>query len=97
MNTGTRFKAVRQTLNLSQDAFAARLHLSKSAISAVENNKSFVSVEVLSTLFIDFNVNLNYLIVGQGQMFNSAEFEDVKSDILKEVDEILVKYGVKNL
>ncbi len=41
-------------------------------------------------------MNLNWLVSGKGSMFNSPEFEDAREEILKEVDEILVKYGVKN-
>lgn len=94
---GDRFKQIRKELGMSQEELGKCLGLSKAAVSAVEKNRSFVSAKVLSKLFFDFNVNLNYFICGKGSFFNPAEFEDVKSDILKEVDEILVKYGVKNL
>ncbi len=93
---GNRFKKIRQELTLSQELFGARLGMSKSGISAVENDKVFVSVDVLRTLFFDLNVNLNWFISGKGEIFNPPEFEDVKADILREVDDILIKYGVKN-
>lgn len=93
---GNRFKKIRQELKLSQELFGAKLGMSKSGISAVENDKVFVSVDALRTLFFDLNVNLNWFISGKGEIFNTPEFEDVKTDILREVDDILIKYGVKN-
>lgn len=93
--TGQRFKKIRTALNLAQDDFGNKIGLSKSAISAVENDKSFISIEIQRTLFMDYNINLNWLVCGAGEMFNAPQYEDVKDVILKEVDEILVKYGVK--
>ena len=95
--TGQRFKDLRKELRLTQEVFANKIGLSKSAISAVESDKSFISQNVMSTLFMEFNVNLNWLVVGEGKMFNAPKYEDVKDEILKEVDEILKKYGVKNI
>ena len=46
---------------------------------------------------MEFNVNLNWLVVGEGKMFNAPKYEDAKDVILKEVDDILKKYGVKNI
>ena len=94
---GQRFKKIRQAKYLSQNDFGANLKMSKSGISAVENDKVFLSVDVLRTLFFDFDVNLNYLIVGKGDMFNPPEYVYVKDEILREVNEILKKYGVKNI
>ena len=93
--TGQRFKKIRTTLNLSQEDFGNKIGLSKSSISAVENDKSFISIEIQRTLFMEYNVNLNWLVCGVGNMFNAPQYEDVKDEILKEVDEILFKYGVK--
>lgn len=72
--TGKRFKNIRIALNLSQEAFGKEIGLSKSGISAVENDKTFVSLEILSTLLIDYNINMNYLVGGIGEMFNPTGF-----------------------
>ena len=95
--TGQRFKDLRKELRLTQEVFANKIGLSKSAVSAVESDKSFISQNVMSTLFMEFNVNLNWLVVGEGKMFNAPKYEDAKDVILKEVDDILKKYGVKNI
>ena len=93
--TGDRFKKIRTELRLSQDDFGEKIGLSKSAVSAVENNKSFVSVEILRSLFMDMNINLNWLVVGNGEMYNPPEYEDIKEEVLNEVDKVLIKYRIK--
>lgn len=90
--TGQRFRKIRMALNLSQEVFGKNIGLSKSGISAVENDKTFVSLEILSTLFINYDINLNYLVTGSGSMFNkqqenfdsSENFADKVRKILKE-------------
>lgn len=91
---GKRFKAIRTNKDLSQEAFGAELKMTKSGISAVENDKVFVSVDVLRTLFLNFNINLNWFIMGKGNMFNAPEFEDVKDEFEARVIEIMKKQGL---
>lgn len=91
---GSRFKEIRLAIGLSQEEFGEKIKLSKSGVSAVENDKTFVSFEILRTLFIDCNVNLNYLVAGAGSLFNPPKYEDVKEDILKEVEQMLKDRGL---
>ncbi len=91
--TGQRFKEIRQALNMPQDKFGEKIGLSKSGVSAVENDKTFVSIEILRTLFIDYDVNLNYLIVGSGSIFNSKE-NCQKESFTFRVEEVLRKNGL---
>ncbi len=93
-STGQRFKELRKELRLSQEGFADKIGLSKSAVSAVESDKSFVSLNVMRSLFMELNVNLNWLIAGQGEMFNAPKFEDVRGEILNEVDKLLKARGL---
>lgn len=92
--TGQRFKRIRMNLNLAQDDFGNKIGLSKSAISAVENDKSFVSIEIQRTLFMDYNINLNWLVCGVGEMFNAPKFEQVEDELTQKVEEILRKKGI---
>lgn len=66
---GSRLKKIRQNLNLSQEALAESLSLSRAGIAAVEADKNKFSQDVLYKLANNFNVNLNYLVCGSGQMF----------------------------
>lgn len=93
---GQRFKNIRNKLSLSQEEFGRKIGLSKSGVSAVENDRTFVSVEILRTLFFDYNINLNYLICDSGEMFNSSDKSeaDFKEDILKEVNKMFKARGL---
>lgn len=93
---GSRLKEIRNELRLSQEAFGDKLGVTRAAIAAVEADNNKFSQDTLCKLLLTFNVNINYLLAGIGQPFNAAEFEDVKSEILNEVNSILAKYGIKN-
>lgn len=92
---GSRLKEIRSQLRLSQEEFGKQIGLTRAAIAAVEAGNNKFSNDVLCKLILTFNVNINYLLVGKGCIFNAPEFEDVKAEILNEVNEILVKYGIK--
>lgn len=66
---GQRTKAIRQELQLSQEQFGKLFDSGKAYISLVENDKSKLSLENLIKLSRTYNVNLNYLINGFGEMF----------------------------
>ena len=92
--TGTRLKAIRQSLGLSQENVAELLETSKSYISLVETDKSKLSVENLVKLLLNYGVNLNYLLAGIGQPILAPQYEDVKTEILKEVEKMLKEKGL---
>jgi len=92
---GQRIKRVRQELKLSQEQFGEIFNAGKSYISAVENDKSKLSVENLVKLLVNYNVNINYVLAEKGDIFIAPEFEDVKLEVLDEIDRILIKYGIK--
>jgi transcriptional regulator with XRE-family HTH domain len=94
MTQGQRLKKIRKMLELSQDTLGAKLNVSKQYISNLEADRNLLNNEKLVSLLIDFNVNLNYLLGGIGEPFNPAQFEDVKDEILKEVEEMLKRRGI---
>jgi transcriptional regulator with XRE-family HTH domain len=95
-SVGQRIKLVRQELKLSQQQFGEIFNAGKSYISAVENDKSKLSVENLVKLLVNYDVNINYILAERGTMFVASEDEDIQTEeVLKEIDRILIKYGVK--
>ena len=92
--TGKRFKKLRLSTGLSQEDFGKAIGLTKSGVSAVENDKTFVSLEVQRKLLFDFNVDLNYLVGGVGNMYLPTKYEDVKTEIFKEVEKMLKSRGI---
>ena len=96
MNLNQRIKKVRLLLNKSQQNLADELNITKQAISNIETAKCAPSVNLLSKLLIDYNVNLNYVIAGIGSIFLSNEKtnSELKNSILKEVEKMLEERGI---
>ncbi|WP_457641366.1 XRE family transcriptional regulator [Persephonella sp.] len=72
-----RLKKLRGHLRYSQKDFAKRLGILPATYSNYENEKRKLSPELLEKLYNEFNVNLNWLITGQGSMFND-ELETIE-------------------
>ena len=92
--TGQRIRQIRQELKMSQEQFGAIFGAGKSYISAVENDKSKLSVDNLVKLLVNYNVNINYVLAGIGKMFIAPKFEDVKDEVLAEVEKMLKEKGL---
>lgn len=94
-NVGQRFKDIRQTLNFSQEKFGNELGISSQGISNIEKNKSFLTLEKLQSLK-KFDINLNFLIYGTGEMFNSnaVQFEQNQKEFAQKVRIILKQEGL---
>ncbi|HOV16679.1 MAG TPA: XRE family transcriptional regulator [Candidatus Cloacimonadota bacterium] len=66
---GQRLRALRKTLNLSQQELAEALHCNASAISQMETNRIKPSLDTMLALAKIYKVNLHWLITGSGEMF----------------------------
>jgi transcriptional regulator with XRE-family HTH domain len=68
-----KFIAIRRQLRLSQDALAENTGVSGSAIGLIEQGKTKnPSAEVLAALASKLGINLDWLLLGKGEMFSSA-------------------------
>ena len=83
MEFGQRVKAIRKTLGLSQKDFAGPLGNSGTFISEVENGKYKPCYDFFYNIMAHFNVNLHYLMTGQGEMF----IRDIKQPGEFEIEE----------
>lgn len=63
----------RKKLGLSQGELAKRLGMLQSQYSNYERGTRKPSVEVLEKLVKQFNININYLLTGDGPMFITPE------------------------
>lgn len=68
---GERIKQVRNALRLKQVEMAKALRLNPSAISQIESAKTNPSLETISEIGNVYNVDLHWLITGEGKMFNT--------------------------
>lgn len=64
-----RLKNLRHTLGLTQDKFAEALGVSKPTYVRYEAAGMMPKIAFLRTLYNKFNVDLNWLIRGEGEMF----------------------------
>lgn len=92
--TGQRLKKIRSKLHLSQEDFGHKLNLSRAGIAAVEADNNKFSQDVLCKLLLTFNVNINYLLGGKGNMFLTPNFEDVEDEFTQKVEAILRKHNI---
>lgn len=91
-----RIQSIRKKLKLSQEEISTQIGISYRAYSSYERGDRKPSLEFLALLFEKYNVNINYIIVGEGDMFNPPKFEDVKEDLELKVLDILKKQGLIN-
>ena len=85
---GQRLKEVRQLLKLLQKDFAASLEVSGSFLSEIEKGKANPGFDVLTKIYLNYDINLHYLIDGRGEPFVSkmGTVSQVESSILSGPD-----------
>ncbi len=66
---GTRFRAFRIENKLSQKELAGKLGLQQSTIASIETAVTFPSLPITFFLVKNFNLSLNWLLTGEGEMF----------------------------
>lgn len=66
---GKRIKQIRKALNQTQEDFGKSLATSKASLSEIETGKYKAGIELLEKLVKKYNVNLHFLITGEGDMF----------------------------
>lgn len=88
---GVRLKKIRTEKHLTQEALGKIIGVSKQAVANVESSHSNPSVEFMSKLFDNLDVNLNWFICGSGQIFNAPKFEQVEGNLTQMVEDILRK------
>ncbi len=92
MKIPERFKEIRKSFNETQTEFGARLDVTKQSIANIECGKNNPSIELISKLICNLNVNANYLLAGIGEPFLETKEESDKLEAI--VNEILKKHGL---
>jgi len=73
LTPGERLKKCRKLLKLTQDELGKKIKSSHSFICSVEKNKFSMGAEFLYELNRQLNVNINWLLAGDGPMFLNVE------------------------
>ena len=87
-------KKLRKKLRYSIDELAILLDIPARTLGGYERNERVPSIDLAVKLKNKLNVNLNWLVSGEGQMFNAPKFEEVEDDIKAYVVSLLEKSGV---
>jgi SOS-response transcriptional repressor LexA len=88
MGYSLRLREIRETLGLKIAEFARQLNIPRSTLVGWEEGKT-VSIEVLKPLENVFNVNIDWLLTGKGEMFVLKK-ED-KPPIIREIEAIVAE------
>lgn len=88
MTQGERVNQIRKTLDLTLEKFGEKLGVQKSSISKIEKDRVALSDQMAKSICREYNVNYDYLMYGEGEMF-----DDLPQTI---VDELCVQYDLND-
>lgn len=95
MSFASRLKERREELNLSQNALAEQLGITKAAISNYENEISSPKADILYSLFKALNCDANYLFQDEMSEFKENEVLSFKEKNTIKKYRALDDYGIK--
>lgn len=87
-------KKIRIKLGLSVAKFADKLEMSANTLTNYEKNRREPSLNLFVQLDKKLNINLNWLVSGQGNMFNEQQPSASDDELEQKVVEVMKKYGV---
>lgn len=73
MPIAERFRDMRKKLGFKQADFGKLFNLSQDAISAIETGRNKPTVAILTQLYTAHNVDLGWLLTGEGTMFREKK------------------------
>lgn len=101
---GQRVRKVRKYLRISQKEFAVHLNISNTYLSEIESGKFRPGFEFFVNMVTKFDVNIKYLVTGEGDFFIDTEKNSKKyygensehiEEMLRDFEHIpMVKYAV---
>lgn len=80
ITSNSRIKELRKSMKLSQQAFADELGVSRSYLGNIEMEICEPSYNFLRSLVDTYNVNINWILKGMGDMYNTEELVVKGSD-----------------
>lgn len=89
MTQSERVKEIRKTLDLTMEKFGEKLGVGKTAISNIESGNRNLTEQMSKAICREYNVNYDYLMYGEGEMF-----DDLPQTI---VDELCAQYDLNDL
>lgn len=90
-------KKIRQELGLSVAKFADKLEMSASTLTGYERGERTPSWTLFTQLYIKANVNMNWFVSGEGEIFNQKEAqqdEQLENLVAKIVERKMLERGL---
>lgn len=72
MSISLRIKELRKQKKLSQAVFSAQIGVSQASVSHYENGDRIPDTSFMNKVCATYNVNLNWIITGEGDMYNNV-------------------------
>ena len=91
---GEKLKKIRKHLSVTQDSMSELLNISSRSYASYERNENNPPYSMLVELCKNYNINLNWFIADIGEMFIAPQYEDVKGEILAEVEKMFKNRGL---
>lgn len=85
MTQGERVREIRKSLKLTLEKFGVKLGVKKSAISDIESGRNALTEQMAVSICREYNVNYDYLINGEGEMFDDLP-QTVLEELCKQYD-----------
>ncbi len=89
-----RIKEIRSKLNLSVAKMADKIQIPARTITGYERGERTPSIEFVTQCCTILNVNANWFLTGEGEMFIPPKFEQVRSDLAREIRKVLKEEGL---
>ena len=89
MTQGERVREIRKALGLTLERFGEKLGVKRNSLSQIEHGVNGLTDQMAKAICREYNVNYDYLIYGDGEMFDS-----LPQTIL---DELCQQYDLDNL
>lgn len=89
-----RLKFIRIEKRFTQAELADLLQIKRQTIANIESGNNNPSIDFISKLIENLNVNANWLIAGVGKPFNPPKFEDVEDELTLKVESLLKKHNL---
>lgn len=92
MSVNERIKIVRKTSGLTQSDFGKKFGYLQNNIARLENGNTNPDVEFIQKLYNDFEININWLLTGEGEMYRSKNLGIVAEGVVYVKESYKEKY-----
>lgn len=73
---GGRFRRFRESIGKAQHELGAELNISQSTVANIERGKAFPNVTYLNHFYRTYQLNINWLLTNEGEMFYKNKITD---------------------